>query len=111
MHKLLLADQNPTIRFHLTRYEAKPFLHSSKNEFLIEATGTLSLADVGKTISLEANAELSDAGLHIRGEKELLMTDFGIKPPVMLILKTDDRVIVHYDIFLSVESTDERKKP
>ena len=104
MYKLLLADRNPSIHFQLVNYKMK------KNS-PVEAVGTLSLAGVTRTISLEGDVSVTGDeahSLHIQGEKELLMSDFNIEPPTMLAgaLKTDDRVIVHYNLFIL-----ERKKP
>lgn len=103
MHKLLLGEEHPSIHFHLTRYQARPL--PGREGFLIETLGELSLAGVTRTVSLESEAEWINDGLRIRGEKEFLMSDYGIEPPVLLagVLKTDDQVIIHYDIFLNVE--------
>ncbi len=103
MIKLLLADENPSVHFHLISYKAP--LASQKINFPIEVIGNLSLAGVTRTVSLEGQVEVQERGFHIQGETSLLMTDFGIEPPTMLAgaLKTDDQVIVHYDIFLEFE--------
>lgn len=100
--KLLLADQNPSIHFQLVNQKIPP-ISKSLSDSPIEMTGDLSLAGITKTITLKGVVEELENGFHVQGEKELLMSDFGIEPPVMLMLKTDDQVVIHYDIFLKFE--------
>jgi hypothetical protein len=42
--------------------------------------------------------------LHARGTRDLLMTDFGIKPPTMFMgmLKTHDKVVVTIELQLAL---------
>ncbi len=39
----------------------------------------------------------------VTGEKDLLMTDYGIRPPRMLFLRTHDEVTVNWELKLGVE--------
>ena len=42
--------------------------------------------------------------LHVRGTRDLLMTEFGIKPPTMFMgmLKTDDKVTITFELQLAL---------
>jgi hypothetical protein len=44
--------------------------------------------------------------LQVRGTRELLMTEFGIKPPTMFMgmLKTDDKVTIKFEVQLALAS-------
>jgi polyisoprenoid-binding protein YceI len=97
MQKALKADENPNILFHMTRYQTV-LSTSNAQGFTIKASGTLNVAGVEKPIELEANATAGDNGVRIQGSKDVLMTDHGVKPPVILILKTRDKVVIHFDL-------------
>jgi hypothetical protein len=49
----------------------------------------------------------TDAGLTVKGEVPLLMTDFGIAPPKAMLgmLKTDPKVTVTFETVLTVPLT------
>ena len=102
MYQSLLSDQYPSIHFHLTSYQVKPSPQKKEN-YLFNAVGVLSLAGVEQSISLQGELEVSNDGLRLKGKKSFLMTDYGIKPPNMLILKTDNKVVVHYNIVFGLE--------
>ena len=97
MYEALRAKEYPAIRFRIQTIEAGEGLS-------IAAAGTLSLAGAERKVELKAQGTRTGNGLRIRGREELRMSDFGIKPPAMLMgaVKTRDKVIVHYDIVLIV---------
>jgi hypothetical protein len=99
MHKALKADQHPEIIFELTDYQTAP----EPGGLLIKAAGRLSAAGVEKPMELEAHARPGPQGLEARGAYELLMTDYGVKPPAMMLgaIKTRNRVVIRYDIFIN----------
>lgn len=105
MHESLKADSYPAIVFRLTQYE---IAQSTVNQspILIKAKGRLSLAGKEKEIDLSIKALLAVSGIQASGTKELLMTDFGIKPPAMMlgVLKTDNKVVIRFDLLLGLES-------
>lgn len=102
MRKALKADANPTIRFRLARYRAETMADS----MAIEAQGALTVAGVEQTIDLHAVARPAAEGLVLTGSVPLRMTQFGIKPPTMMLgtLRTDDQVVIHYRLVLAVQA-------
>lgn len=101
MQKALKAGEHPSIRFQLTDYKTLP---PEAGVFVIEATGVLDVAGVEKSIDLEGKVTPTDQGVRIEGTKDLLMTDFNVKPPtVMGMIRTRDRVVIHFDLFLNPE--------
>ena len=103
MHRALKVNEHPEIIFHLLSYEV--LASTSAASFSLLAKGDLSIAGQTNAIDLRANVT---AGEHTRieGSKNLLMTDYGVKPPSFLgAIKTHNRVIINFDLFLSQKPT------
>jgi polyisoprenoid-binding protein YceI len=67
----------------------------------------LKIAGVAREVTLDITTERKDATLCVRGQVQLLMTDFGIKPPVAMLgmLKTDPKVTVTFETVLAIPLT------
>jgi hypothetical protein len=100
MWKALKVDAHRDITFRLTRLERGA-------TGALMAVGTLRIAGVEHEVALALKTERRDAALVVRGELVLLMTDYGIKPPVAMLgmLKTDPKVTVTFETVLSVPRT------
>lgn len=98
MQKAMKADEDPDIVFQMSRYEVSD--STAPDAFLVRAMGTLTVAGVPTPVTLEATATRIDGGVRIEGVQDVLMTDHGIKPPVLLMIRTRDLVQVHYDLVL-----------
>ena len=99
MHVALKADTHPNIVFTLTRMEKKP--GGAK------AVGTLRVAGVEREITLDLFTSLRDGKMMVKGTIDLLMTDFGITPPVAMMgmLKTDPKVTINFETVLAKQTT------
>ena len=97
LYKNLKADANPDISFKLASYHV---VGGQGSKIDIEATGALSVAGREQDVTLDAEGQVDGSKIHITGEKALKMTDFGIKPPVMMFgaIKTSDKVVIYYDL-------------
>jgi hypothetical protein len=100
MHKALKVEQFAEISFRLARVE-------SAANGTGKAFGTLRIAGVEREVVLTLKTQRKDSGLAVSGELELLMTDYGIKPPVAMLgmLKTDPKVKVTFETVLAVPLT------
>jgi polyisoprenoid-binding protein YceI len=100
MHKALKVEANRDITFRLTGLE-----RSATGALM--AVGVLRIAGVERDVVLALKTERRDAELVVKGELALLMTDYGIKPPVAMLgmLKTDPKVTVTFETVLSVPRT------
>jgi polyisoprenoid-binding protein YceI len=102
MRRALKSEQHAEIVFTLDALDltAPPVAGA----LLVKATGRLNVAGKDKAIDLEAQVIPHGEKVRVWGREDLLMTDFGIKPPAMLLgtLKTDDRVVVHFDLVLVI---------
>jgi polyisoprenoid-binding protein YceI len=100
MYSTLDADKNPIIRYTMSGYDildgsAKPAA------FVAKTTGTLTISGQEKVINMKINAErLSDGKATAQGEEDVLMTDFGIKPPSFMFgtLKVGNEIKVRFNL-------------
>ncbi len=101
MYDALGADDHPNILYRLT---GDTIVAGSRADTLTLLTsGILSVGGKEKVIELPLVLTRDrDSTVHVRGRRDLLMTDFGIEPPSMMLglLKTDDKVIISFDVRL-----------
>ena len=68
---------------------------------LFRTNGILTVAGKEQEIAMDVSVA-SDSTIRVAGSKELLMTDFGIEPPTMMLglIKTDNRIVIKFDLSL-----------
>jgi hypothetical protein len=98
MHKALKAEEHPDITFRLARLEA------GAAPGALRGVGTLEIAGVARETALELKTQESGSTLAVKGELQLLMTDYGITPPKAMLgmLKTDPRVTITFETVLAL---------
>ena len=101
MHKALKVQEHPDITFRLTAVEP------GSGTGALKARGVLRIAGVERDVVLGLQTERHDAALMVKGRLDLLMTDYGIKPPTAMLgmLKTDPKVTVTFETVLNVPLT------
>lgn len=100
MLKALKADQNATISFRLDTYEIDAASRTT-DAFTAQAVGSLTIAGQQRPVQLRVRGERHpDGAIRARGERDLLMSAFGIRPPTMMLgaVKTGDRIVVKFDL-------------
>ena len=102
MHKALKVKEHADITFRLLRLEPRAGVVGG-----LRGVGVLTVAGVPRELALEITTARTDAGLAVRGEVALLMTDFGIAPPKAMLgmLKTDPKVTITFETVLTVPLT------
>ncbi|HEU4643419.1 MAG TPA: YceI family protein [Gemmatimonadaceae bacterium] len=103
MRKALKADANPDIRFELAGYEIR---RETNDSAVVTADGTLELAGAERPVALTVSAKRrADGAVRLTGSQELLMTDFGIRPPSAMfgMIKASNRIVVRFDLVVSAE--------
>ena len=99
MRKAIKADAAPTIRFQLASYDLTPAATGAT----VRLNGRLNLGGTEKAFSLQAQAtEAPNGSLHVVGSTPILMSEYGLKAPTLMMgtMKVGDRVTVKYDLFL-----------
>jgi hypothetical protein len=105
MRKALKGDRFKEIRFQMDSYDvAAP---SAGATIAVTLHGRLSLAGVERKIDVAASGVRVKDGFRVTGSKDLLMTDYQIKPPTMMLgaIKTKNLITVKFDATLQREST------
>jgi YceI-like domain. len=100
MYKALRADKYPEIRYELSTYQIPPGT-ATDDGFTFQATGKVAVAGRQKTIEMLIRADRQrDGSATAAGTQNLLMTDFGIKPPVFMLgmLRTGNKVVVSFKL-------------
>ncbi len=99
MKKALKAAEHPVIRFRIANYTLAKAAEGMKADL----TGTLSLGGVEKPITVSAiGKDEGDGKLRVIGSYELKMTEYGLKPPTLMMgtMKVNERVNVGFDLLL-----------
>ena len=87
------------IAFRLRRLEPRPGTPGA-----LRGIGMLEIAGVEREVALDLTTQRKDAGLTVKGQVDILMTDFGITPPKAMLgmLKTDPKVTITFETVLTV---------
>jgi polyisoprenoid-binding protein YceI len=99
MRKAIKAKENPVIEFKLNSYEL------AKGTDSVHATiaGDLTLGGTQKPITVVATVKPEGEGvLRVIGSTDFRLTDFGLKPPSLMLgtFKVHDPVKVSFDLLL-----------
>jgi polyisoprenoid-binding protein YceI len=99
MHKALRVEEHPDIRFSLRTLETAGAGY--------RASGVLTIAGVEKEVTLSLQAQHKGTTLAVFGATDLLMTDFGVKPPKAMLgmLKTNPKVQIRIELVLGASLT------
>jgi polyisoprenoid-binding protein YceI len=102
MFKAMKADKHPLITFRLDSYT----VGAAAGGTTVTSAGILSVAGVERPIDMVLDVSEHAGALRVRGTSDLLMTEFGIKPPTMFMgmLKTGDKVTIAFDVQLALAS-------
>jgi polyisoprenoid-binding protein YceI len=99
MHKALKVEEHPDIRFRLRALESAAGAY--------RATGLLTIAGVEKEVVLDLQVQRKGSTLAVSGGTDLLMTDFGVKPPKAMLgmIRTDPKVHIRLELVLGASLT------
>jgi polyisoprenoid-binding protein YceI len=101
MWKALQARDFPTIHYRMT---ARDLAAGANGGLTVSLVGKLTIAGAERPITMNAEATQDSSGRYrISGRHELLMTEFGVKPPSLMLgtMKVRDKVVVRYEILLA----------
>ncbi|MBC7690872.1 MAG: YceI family protein [Methylotenera sp.] len=101
MRENLKSEKNPNIQLKLNHFYFSGA--DSATVHPLKATGVMTVAGVSKPLELEAMTAVEGQKVNFKGKKKILMSDFGIAPPVLMMgsLKTKDEIEITYDVTLS----------
>lgn len=99
--KTLNADRAPQIRFRMQSCQPLPSSDPAV-AMIVHLKGTLEIAGVERDVAVDGRVTVLPSSLRVRGTKVLKMSDFGVKPPVLMggLIKTDDAITLLFDLEL-----------
>ena len=94
-----VSTENPYVQFVQTQ-PASVTSAGSPGSFTINSTGTLSMAGMDKTVTVQSKAEVIDDALVISGFKNMKFSEFNMTPPSAMFgqIKTHDDIVVSYEL-------------
>ena len=101
LRQALKADRHPTISFSLPSDQLQRAVQAVSAPVVVD--GTLTIAGRTEPVQTEVTATpMPDRGLRVQGEQVLRMSEFGVKPPRLLLgtLEVRDLVRVAFDLVL-----------
>ena len=95
MRKALKANENPQITWKMTSYAIE-----GSN---VAISGRLAIAGRENAIELRGTGTAENGALRFKGGKQIRMTDYGVKPPSLMLgtMKVADPVTVSFDVLLN----------
>jgi polyisoprenoid-binding protein YceI len=99
MLKAIKAEAAPTIAFSLKSYD----LLDTNDEVSTRMNGTLTLGGTTRDITIDAGlVQEADGSLRVKGSYDLRLTEYGLKPPSLMMgsMKVGDLVKVNFDLLL-----------
>jgi hypothetical protein len=110
MYEALKAPKPPDMSYIIADFEIRP---SPGDDLQVQATGKMSVAGAERAVSMTVRTErMPDGTRRARGSVPIKMTDFGIVPPRPWfgVLRTADRVVVQFEIYVSPQALTSAQK-
>ena len=100
MRKTMNEEKYPNVSFRLDKYDPAP--GAAGDTVAIKAAGALTICAQERPIQLTARAYPGDGGVWLEGSQKLRMSEYGIKPPTMMMgaIRVGDPVTVGYRLLL-----------
>jgi YceI-like protein len=101
LQKAMKADQFPDVQFALGPY-ALTAGAAATDSVAIRCEGRLTICGAERPVTLDARVRRDGAGVWLTGSYTLKMSEYGIKPPTMMMgtMRVHDPITVNYRLFL-----------
>lgn len=100
MRAAMKAAEFPEVTYRLDRYElGKP---AADGAIPVHAAGELTIAGRTRVVTIDARLTLSADGVRMVGSYPLNMSDYGIKPPTLMLgaIKVRDPILISFNLLL-----------
>ena len=100
LREALKANEHPAIRFEMASYTAGA--PQADGRRVLRIRGNLTLAGATRPVELTAIASPTPTGLRVQGRHALRMTEWGVKPPSLMLgtMKVKEAVAIRFDATL-----------
>ena len=102
MRKTLETEDHPFAEFFGAFASLPDPTASAPQEVVV--TGDFSIHGVTRTIRVPGTVSFESGGLRVRASWSLMLDDYDIEPPSLLILKVDEEQVITLDMLLRPES-------
>lgn len=101
IHKYLNKDDYPNITFELS--SVTNVTEQSDGSLLIGGSGAITVSGDEQNVEMQVTASIENGAIRFTGEKQLLMTDFGIDPPTAVFgtIRSKNEIIISFDVTLA----------
>lgn len=104
IYDALKKDDHPTITFEMSSSELTET--TSDTGFMLNTSGTLTVAGTSNEISLPVEGTIQDDGtFKFTGSYEIDMNDYNVDPPSAMFgaVKSGEMVTINFELFFSVQ--------
>ena len=99
LRKTLMEDKFPDIVYTLSKYELGK---TDVGTMSAKTTGDLTITGKTKSISMDLELRPGPDGIAVKGSYSLKMSEYGIKPPTLMLgaIKVRDPITIRFDLVL-----------
>ena len=104
LHKALKYEAHPEVSFSIDDGYARSAAEDEGGDYILRASGMLSIAGVERAIDLHLVAEREGfVTFRLKGTEEILLSDYSIDPPSSLLglIQTKDSITIEFNLLLS----------
>jgi polyisoprenoid-binding protein YceI len=101
LRRALNQPDHPVISYRLGSHKVSA---DAAGRATVALTGSLTINGQERPLTMEVEAiQEANGSLRVKGNQELKMTEFGVRPPRLMLgtLRVHDEVVVHFDILLA----------
>lgn len=100
MRKAMDAEKYPDVTYHLDSYELAK--GSAEGVVTAKTSGQLTISGKTKPVNIDVEFHLGQDAAALKGSYTLEMSDYGIKPPTLMLgaIKVRDPVTIRFDLLL-----------
>lgn len=105
MQEAMKTEEHPDIRIKLSSFKLGE--KNSDGTRAVDAAGEISVSGVTKPIELQATVSVEGRKVKASGQKKLLMTDYGIEPPTMMLgtIRTRNEINIVFEAAFAPRET------
>lgn len=95
------AGDYPEIHYEIVKADVVATPDSSRDHYVLEAIGNLTIAGETRTVRLTLQGRrLDQQRMHAQGTLPIQMTSFNVDPPTAMLglIRVHDEITVHFDI-------------
>ena len=101
LYDAMKAGEHPAIHYTIVKADVMATPDSSRDHYVLEAIGELTIAGATRTVRLTLQGRrLDDGRMHAQGTLPIQMTNFDVEPPTAMLglIRVHDEITVHFDI-------------